>query len=211
VSPRPRRTEQKTADDARRLVEATFEVIASAGNIEPSVRPILNEAGLSRETFYRCFESKDHLMQAVIAEGRQLLIDHLNARMARADDAESKVRAWISGVMRQAETAQAAKRTRPFAATAGQRAVIDPAVLSETDRLLSAPLRKAIEEGMADGLFVSDDPEADALIIQDYVLASQRRHLVVGRAPSRATTDSLVAFACRALGARSHTMAQAAP
>ena len=50
-------------DDAvRRLVAASFELIAETGSLEPSVAAIVNRAGLSNQAFYRHFRSKDELL-----------------------------------------------------------------------------------------------------------------------------------------------------
>ena len=90
---RPRLTPDETDEHSRRLVEATFRVVATTGDANPSIRPILDEAGLSRQVFYRCFASKDALIGAVLAEGSRLLLEHLSARMAKAATPEAKVHA----------------------------------------------------------------------------------------------------------------------
>jgi AcrR family transcriptional regulator len=199
MSPRPRLTDQETSEHAHQLVEATFRVIAATGDADPPVRPILREAGLSRQVLYRCFGSKDELMAAVFAEGCQLLTDYLAARLARASTPEAKVRAWITGVMRQAQVERAAERTRPFIASLGQRGAVNPAVFAESQRLHTTLLTEAIASGSRDGSWESFDPESDATIIHDYVIASLSRHLLLGIPPSREATQALVDFAFRAL------------
>jgi AcrR family transcriptional regulator len=201
VSPRPRLTDVQTSEHARLLIDAAFRVIAVTGDADPPVRPILREAGLSRQALYRCFGSKDELMAAVFAEGRQLLTDYLAARMARADTPEAKVRAWITGIMRQAEVERAAKRTRPFINFIGQRTALNPGGFSESQRLHIGLLTEAIAAGVSDGSWKTSDPGGDATIIHDFVVASMSRHLILGVAPSRADTQALVDFARRALWA----------
>jgi AcrR family transcriptional regulator len=199
VSPRPRLTDEETSEHAHELVEATFRVIAATGDTDPPVRPILREAGLSRQVLYRCFESKDELMAAVFAEGCRLLTDYLAARLARAGTPEGKVRAWITGVMRQAEVERAAERTRPFVVSLGRRGALDPAAFAQSQRLHTRLLAEAIAGGNRDGSWESYDPESDATIIHDYVVASLSRHLLLGIPPSREGTQALVDFALRAL------------
>lgn len=201
MSPRPRLTQDETEQHARQLIEAAFRVAAQTADAEPPVRSILREAGLSRQAFYRCFGSKEELMAAVLAEGRRLLADYLTARMATARTPEDKVRAWVMGVMRQAQAPSAAERTRPFlgSITERVRSTINPL---ETERMLTHMLEDAITAGVADGSWDSADPVTDALIIHDIVFSSMSRHLLRNDRPSRATTERLADFALRGLGAR---------
>jgi AcrR family transcriptional regulator len=208
VSPRPRLSQGETEEHARQLVEAAFRVAATTGEAEPSVRSILREAGLSRQAFYRCFQSKDDLVAAVLAEGRRILADYLMARMVTAQTPEDKVRAWVTGVMRQAQAASAAERTRPFIVSPPKSAggSEDP---EETERLLTCMLEEAITAGASDGSWQSSDPAADALIIHDFVFSSMRRHLSRDERPSREATQRLADFALRGLGVAPNTVVAA--
>jgi AcrR family transcriptional regulator len=193
VSPRPSLDQEGIDDRARRLVEATFEVAARTGDPSPSVRLILQEAGLSRQIFYRCFASRAELMDAVLAEGRRILAEYLRARMERTDNAEQAVRAWITGVMRQAQSAP--ERTRPFIT-----APLAPHdVVAETQDALASMLAGAIARGTQEGRWTSTDPAAEATIIHDFVFDAMRRHLLRNERPSRETIQRLGDFAVRAL------------
>jgi AcrR family transcriptional regulator len=200
VSRRPLTPEQ-AEEQRRRLVEATFAVIAATGNASPAVHPILVEARLSRQSFYRFFASKDDLMEAVRVEGRRLLVDYLTARVARATTPEAKVRAWVSGIMRQAERPRAAERTRPFVTSLGAGEARDAAEIAESERELCALLADVLVEGVADGVWDTADAETFALYIHDVVIGSLRRHLLSRRTPTPATTEALGDFALRAIGA----------
>lgn len=200
MSPRPRLSQGETEEHARRLIEAAFQVAAATGEAEPSVRSILREAGLSRQAFYRCFQSKDDLIAAVLAEGRRILADYLKGRMAMAQTPEGKVRAWVTGVMRQAQAASAAERTRPFI-VAPPKMVDGSEDPAETERLLTQMLEEAIAVGAAHGSWQSSNPAADALIVHDFVFSSMRRHLSRNERPSREAAQRLADFALRGLGA----------
>jgi AcrR family transcriptional regulator len=199
---RPRLSEDETEEHAHRLIEATFRVVAATGDAVPSIRPILQEAGLSRQAFYRCFGSKDDLMAAVLVEGQRILANYLATRMGRAASPSGQVEAWVSGMMRQAEVARAAERTRPFIASASQRTAADEVEGPGPERVLCGLLEDAIVAGVADGSWHSDAPAGDALIIHDFVQASLNRHLLQHVSPAPETTRMLVGFALRALGAR---------
>jgi AcrR family transcriptional regulator len=211
MSPRPRLTDEETSEHAHQLVEATFRVIAATGDADPPVRPILREADLSRQVLYRCFGSKDELMAAVFAEGQQLLTDYLAARLARASTPEAKVRAWITGVMRQAEVERAAERARPFIASLGQRDAVNPEAFAKSQRVYTRLLTEAIAAGCREGSWESHDPEIDATIIHDYVVASLSRHLLLGIPPAREVTQALVDFALRALTTSTASYASTEP
>jgi hypothetical protein len=120
--------------------------------------------------FYRCFVFKDDLMAAVLAEGGRILGDYLMLRMAKARTPEEKIRAWITGVMRQAETA--AERTRPFIVSPPEavRGSTDPI---EIERPLLHMLEEVIAAGVTAGLWDNCRvPATDALIIYDPSLAA---------------------------------------
>src|SRR5215467_8296173 len=102
------------ADEIQRVLEATYDLIESSGNVGPSLREILAETGLSTQAFYRYFQSKDELLLLLLDDGRRRLLATLERRMQRVDTPEARVRAWIAGVLAQASDARAAGRTRPF-------------------------------------------------------------------------------------------------
>src|SRR6185295_16654653 len=103
------------AAEARRLIDAAFVVMRREGSIDPGVRAIVQEAGLSNQAFYRHFSSKDALLLAVLADGQQQLVAYLGRRVASASSPDEQVQRWINGVMAQARDRDAAEATRPFA------------------------------------------------------------------------------------------------
>src|SRR5262249_58028038 len=74
-------------------------------------------APLGRQFFYRHFGSKDELLLIVLDESRHIVASYLAKRIAKVEGASAKLRAWIDGVLRQAQDPEAARRTRPFALT----------------------------------------------------------------------------------------------
>jgi AcrR family transcriptional regulator len=200
MSGRPPLSPQQNQEYRDRLIAAAFRVVASTGDPDPPVRPILREAGLSRQAFYRCFESKEDLMAALLSEGQQILATYLGARMQRVSSPEDKIRAWISGVMRQATAPQAAERTRPFLFLPSAQAPAGQAATADKERLLCQPLEAAIAARQRELLGADDDPGRLALIIHDFVFGSLNRHLLIGLAPTAETVEALEDFALRAVG-----------
>lgn len=106
---------EQYATEVRQLVDAGFRVIAETGHIDPPIRAILAEAGLSNPAFYRHFRSKDELLLVMLDEGRRQLAEYLDRRVgAVAGDASAAVAEWVRGVLAQAVDSDAARRTRPF-------------------------------------------------------------------------------------------------
>jgi hypothetical protein len=124
-------------------------------------------------------------------------------RMVMAQTPEDKVRAWVTGIMRQAQAASAAERTRPFIVSP-PRTVSDSEDPAQTERHLTHMLEEAIAVGATDGSWQSRDPAADALIIHDFVFSSMRRHLSRDERPSEESAHRLADFALRGLGAAPH-------
>jgi AcrR family transcriptional regulator len=186
--------------DVDRLIEATFQVIAESGRIDPPVRDILRVAGLSTPTFYRHFQSKDELLLVTWDRGVRILTGYLQGRMARVVDPLGRIRAWIEGVMRQGTVDQrASDRARPFTMEGASLGRKFPAEHHQTIELLVAPLHEAIEWGVSEGKCVSADPRRDARIIYDYVFANLFSVLIYNEIADAQTIEHLVDFAFRAL------------
>lgn len=100
--------------DVERIIEATYAVIQRSGTMDPTMRDILKEAGLSTQRFYRYFASKDDLLLAILDDGRRLLADYIEHRLEREDRGDQKIRVWIEAMFAQASDPAASNRTRPF-------------------------------------------------------------------------------------------------
>lgn len=176
------------ASEVRRLIDAAFEVMGRAGDIDPQVRDIVKTAGLSNQAFYRHFASKDALMLAVLADGQRQLVDYLSRRISDAGAPTARLRAWIEGVMAQARNADAADRTRPFAINGPRLADRFPAELAASRTALITTLEPTV---LALGGTV-----ADATLICELALARMNDAIANRRTPSRDEIESLIAF-CR--------------
>lgn len=189
---------RELADEMQRIVEATFELVEQTGTVDPSMRQILAQTGLSTQAFYRHFRSKDELMLALLDEGRRRLVRSLEHRMARVSGAEAKVQAWIEGVLAQASDPRAAARTRPFVTGEARVAEMFPDEHRASVDLLLGVLTGPI--GQLTG--TSDDTRIgrDARAVYRLTFATLHDHLVAGEKPSKATVDHVVAFTRRGLG-----------
>jgi AcrR family transcriptional regulator len=189
------------ASEVGRLVEAAYRVIERTGSVDPRMREILTEAGLSTQAFYRHFPSKDDLMLVLLDDGGRRLGDYLNHQMAKATTARGRIRAWIEGVLAQAVDADAAARTRPFLANLArlaerypesQQAAIDNAV---------APLAAALRDAVKAGEAKTSDPAADARAIYHLAMGDMESHVLARTSPTKREINHVVSFALRAVGA----------
>ncbi len=185
--------------EVEQLVEATYRIVSRDGAVDPRVRDILLEAGLSTQVFYRHFRSKDDLLLVLLDDGRRRLADYLTHRIAKARTPSARLRAWIEGMLAQAADPQAAARTRPFLTGLPRLREAFPREHAESEAVLVGLLAAVIEDGAAVGAMASVDPTRDAQAIYAMTLGAMEAHLFARTAPTRSETAHLVGFALRAL------------
>jgi AcrR family transcriptional regulator len=183
------------AADVTKLVDATYAVISRTGRLDPTVREILREAGLSTQAFYRHFASKDELLVVLFEDGRRQLTEYLEHRMNRAATPADQIRAWIEGVLAQAVDTEAADRTRPFVVNVERLAEAFPEQQQASVAALIAPLRDAIAR-------VSDPAGAEDRAVNVYrlVFAALADFIRQRTAPDARQIASIVAFGLRGVG-----------
>ena len=191
--------------DMQRIVEATYVLIERSGSLDPSLRDILKETGLSTQGFYRYFESKDELLLLLLDDGRRRLLSYLDHCIARAATPGGRVRAWIEGVLAQATQPQAAARTRPFVANEGRLAELFPEEQQASVDLLIAQLAETLEQLPGTDGTTRGQTRRDAAAIYHLAFGTLRTHLTHRTRPSAAEVDHLVRFSLRGVGAPSNT------
>jgi AcrR family transcriptional regulator len=177
------------ADEIQRVLEATYDLIERTGDVDPSLREILAETGLSTQAFYRYFQSKDELFLLLLDDGRRRLVATLERRMQRVSTPDARVRAWIEGVLAQATDVRAAGRTRPFVTDQDRLAEGFPREQQASIDLLVDLLASTIVS-----LHGRANARDDAVVVYRAVFATLRDHLIHGTRPTAAETDHLVRF-----------------
>jgi AcrR family transcriptional regulator len=177
------------ADEIQRVLEATYDLIERTGKVDPSLREILTETGLSTQAFYRYFQSKDELFLLLLDDGRRRLVATLERRMQRVSTPDARVRAWIEGVLAQATDVRAAGRTRPFVTDQDRLAEAFPREQQASIDLLVDLLASTIVS-----LHGRANARDDAVVVYRAVFATLRDHLIHGTRPTAAETDHLVRF-----------------
>lgn len=186
--------------EMRRIVETTFSLIERTGSLDPSMREILAETGLSNQAFYRYFSSKDELMLALLDDGRRQLVDTLQRRMARSADPKAQVRAWIEGVLAQAANATAAARTRPWILSEQRLAELFPQEQQASVELLVGLLRDPIARLRGTKRRQHAD-EVAATMVYQLTFAVLRGHLVAGTKPDATESNALIDFCLKGVTA----------
>ena len=185
------------AAEVRKLIDAAFRVMQRSGSIDPQVRDIVREAGLSNQAFYRHFASKDALLLTVLADGRRQLVGYLQSRLDATDDPAEQVRRFVSGIMAQARDPQAAQATRPFAIDGNRLAAQFPEEVAASRTVLLDLVRPAVHALGGDDL--------DAELVHDLAMARMHDALVQRRAPDARDVDQLVRFCRAGIGAHDGT------
>jgi AcrR family transcriptional regulator len=191
-----RRSEFET--EMRRIVDATFSLIQRTGSLDPSMRDILAESGISTQAFYRYFASKDELMLVLLDEGRRRLMDTLERRMRRAGTPADRLRAWIEGVLAQATNPAASARTRPWVLSERHLSTLFPEDQQSSVDLLVGLLHEPIG-GLRRGS--DDEPSVNvaalATMVYRLTFATLGAHLAAGTKPTKDEISELVSFCLR--------------
>ncbi|MFN2543160.1 MAG: TetR/AcrR family transcriptional regulator [Actinomycetota bacterium] len=69
-----------------RILDAAFAAIQDFGLTRITVEDVAGRAGLSRQTVYRYFPSKDHLVVALVSREEERLLDGVRAAFVQHDD-----------------------------------------------------------------------------------------------------------------------------
>jgi AcrR family transcriptional regulator len=178
-------------DEVQRLLDAGLDLMVELGDERaPRVAEIVERAGLSNQAFYRHFASKDELIAAVVEAGAQRLESYLRHQLAKVDDPQLKVRAWIVGVASQAQRRAVARQTR----AAMHNLVRLPVEVRQTVRVPAAD--HVLVDALRDA--GSPDPERDAIAIS--LLAIGRLEQFLWRSPpSDYDVEQLVEFCLAAI------------
>jgi AcrR family transcriptional regulator len=185
--------------EVEQLVEATYRIVSRDGTVDPRVRDILLESGLSTQAFYRHFQSKDELLLVLLDDGRRRLAEYLTHRIGKARTPPARLRAWIDGMLAQAADPEAAARTRPFLVGLPRLRERFPAEHDESESVLVGLLTTVIEGGVTGGSMASAEPAKDAQVIYRATVGVMESHLVARTSPSKPETVHLAQFAIRAL------------
>lgn len=82
-------------DTTERILQAAFDRISDVGLSRTTVEDVARSAGLSRQTIYRYFPSKDHLILALVLREEEKFLDGIRAAFAASAGLERALRESI--------------------------------------------------------------------------------------------------------------------
>jgi AcrR family transcriptional regulator len=146
---RPRRFEP--ADELRLLFDGALVVMERNGYADATVAGILAEAGLSTRSFYRHFDSKDHLLCALYRREAEAAAERLAARVSAAATPLAALDTWIEEVMSLGYDERKAARVAVLASPGAMRAEGYADETAHAIKLQTAPLQELLAAGLRDG------------------------------------------------------------
>jgi AcrR family transcriptional regulator len=196
---RPRRFEPR--DELRLLFEATLTVMQRNGDSDVAVADILAEAGMSTRSFYRHFQSKDQLLCALYRHEAEQVAERLTARVSAAASPLAALDSWIEEIMSLGYHRRKAARVAVLGSPGAMRAEGYADESKRAMKLLIAPLRAVLADGLRDGTFPLADPASDAPLVQSVAWTAAGLNPLREPAATRAEAFRAVQSFCRrALG-----------
>jgi AcrR family transcriptional regulator len=186
-------------DEVERLLRAGYAVMSRTQSVSPRVSDIVRESGLSNQAFYRHFRSRDELLLALLASGRQSLVEYVRHGMAKERSPAGQVRRWVEGILAQAADAGAAEATRPFARNRLYLASQFPDEVQRADDELRALVWPALSAGKATGEWPAVQPDRDSLALYQLVMGTMQAWLLAEFTPGAADITHIVQFALAGL------------
>jgi len=175
-------------DEVRRLLDAALEIMGKHGTTARArVADIVTAAGVSNDTFYRHFPSKDTLVVALLEDGTDRLASYVSHQMGKESAPEGKVERWVDGVLSQTREEVAATTLAVLwngssvgiGGTAGRHSA-------------SVPLAALLHDPFA--ALGSTTPELDASLVAHATLGKMADYLWAGQRPTREELQHIVEF-----------------
>lgn len=182
-----------------RIVLAAARLMSRDAELEPNMRELLKEAGISTRAFYRHFPSKSALILVVVEEIYNEMVDAIQGKVLSAPGAEARLRAWIAAALDYAVDPDLATRGRALVVHQAQLSREYSAVYEEVGRALNAQVAAIVEQGIAEGAFRTPRPHCDARLIVALTIASMQRHIMLVTAPAAHEARDLADFVLRTL------------
>ena len=175
-------------NEVRRLLDAALAIMSQHGTTARArVADIVAAAGVSNDTFYRHFSSKDALVVALLEDGTQRLTSYVAHQMSKEVTPERKVRRWVEGVLSQTRE-EAASTTL---AVLWNGSSIGTGVTAGRHNA-SIPLAALLHEPFA--VLGSTSPEMDASLVAHATLGKVADYLWAHQRPTQEEVEHITEF-----------------
>ncbi len=179
-------------NEVRRILDAALAIMSKHGTTARArVADIVAAAGVSNDTFYRHFSSKDALVIALLEDGTERLASYIAHQMGKEAAPERKVRRWVEGVLSQTRE-EAASTTL---AVLWNGSSIGTGVTAGRHNA-SIPLAALLLEPFA--ALGSTNPEMDASLVAHGTLGKMADYLWARQRPTKGEVEHITEFCIRA-------------
>ncbi len=175
-------------EEVRRILDAAFAEIGRQGTrSRVRVVDIVTAAGVSNDTFYRHFTSKDALIVALIEDGTERLTSYIAHQMRKVVTPEDKVRCWVEAML-----SQASGQTAAVTLAVLRNGISTGAGISGENYNASVPLGALLYEPFI--ALGSGDPELGASLAAHATLGKVSDHLWAGTQPDQDEREHITQF-----------------
>ena len=162
------RTRERSIEQARQFVAAARRLIERQGG-SFTTQELTQEAGVAVQTFYRSFESKDSLLLAVFEEVIGEFCQHYREQLGQSGDPVARIRFYVTSAM-------GSWRTDPsfaqfITAQHWRLFQIYPTEVAAATDQFARLIQHDLELADAEGLLHPSDPEHDAWVVTQLVMA----------------------------------------
>ncbi len=164
---RPRLFEDET--ERQMLIDAAIQVMDGKGYADMSVSDVLEQSGLSTRAFYRHFDTKAALLDALMLRESASVGLALARVVALAPDPVTAVEAWLERYLDIFYEPRRAKRAALLTAEGIRASRLSDVLRRQMRQISCEPLIEALRAGDQAGLLNSPTPQVDAYSIHDLV------------------------------------------
>jgi AcrR family transcriptional regulator len=195
-------------DVRRAIVAAASKSVREQGVRGLNVATVLEHAQLSTRAFYRHFESKDQLVEAVFGEITRAEVLRLREKMLAAATPVEAVAAWIDGRLDIAFDDDVIAQLRHGFPETQSTGCDSPEMVTPGSAILE-PLVEQLQRGLELGVFKDIVPPAAAKSIDGVVWAATRRRWAINQSERDDVRQRVLRFCLRGLGVDPETIALA--
>jgi AcrR family transcriptional regulator len=192
------------------ILAAAFAIVHAEGVRTLGVSRVLARAQLSTRAFYRNFDSKEQLVQAMFVELARVGMEQLQQRMA-AEGPVRAVVAWIDWRLDLAFDPEIAAGYRQLSLEAHSQIFASPELVAPAYNEILRPLIDQIERGMRLGLFAEGDAVEDAMSVHGIVWAHIERQWATSARDLSDARKRVPRFCLRGLGVAPEVIDEVVP
>lgn len=181
-SPSVQRSRVRSVEQARVIVAAATRLAEARGSAF-TIQELAKEAGVALKTFYRCFESKDQLLLAMLEEQIVGGCEQLKAAASELPGPVERLHAYVDWIATAMHTGS--DQWRQFVTSEHFRLQqVIPHELAAVNAAFADLLVPEIEAGQHTGVLMPGDPARTAWFVQELVMAAFHHYAFAGPAPA---------------------------